>query len=95
MAKLGIQSKFSSPKWDFWQTILSRSDSNITPVLIDVYKNGGKLGSYKSAIKKFEIDITKSIEGYNLEEDLPWDIIQTNPPKLQLINEYRRLEKFI
>ena len=93
LSKLGIQSKFSSPKWDYWQTFLSRSDSNITPVLVDIYKNGAKSGAYKSAVKNSGIDITKSINGFDFNETLPWDYITSNPSKQHLINEYKRLEK--
>ena len=38
LAKLGIGSKFSSAKWDYWQTLLSRGDENLAEFLIDVYK---------------------------------------------------------
>ena len=66
-AKIGIGSKFSSAKWDYWQAVISRGDENLTSMLIEVYKQGGKLGAYKSASKK--IDITKTIEGYEIEEN--------------------------
>ena len=94
LSKLGISTKFSSAKWDYWQTVLSRSDKNITPALVEVYKNGGKIGAYKKAIKDLNIDITKSIEGFNTEEFLPWDAIEIEPSKQLLINEYKRLSKF-
>lgn len=90
-SKIGISSKFSSAKWDFWQTVLSRSDEKITPMLIEVYKNGGKIGAYKNAEKKLGINIKKSIEGFNTNEDLPWDSIESNPSKQLLLNEYNRL----
>ena len=92
-SKLGISSKFSSAKWDFWQTVLSRSDERITPLLVEVYKRGGKIGAYKSALKELKIDITKSIEGFSIDENLPWDIIESYPTKELLINEYNRLLK--
>ena len=95
LSKLGIQSKFSSPKWDYWQTVLSRSDESITPILVDVYKNGGKIGAYKSALKSLNIDIDKSINGFDFNDELPWDCIETNPSKQLLMNEYNRLSKFV
>ena len=94
LSKLGISSKFSSPKWDYWQTVLSRSDEKITPALIEVYQNGGKIGAYKKAIKDLKIDIKKSIKGFDIDEELPWDCISINPSKEHLLNEYRRLEKY-
>lgn len=95
LRKLGVESKFSSPKWDYWQTILSRGDASITPLMIEVYKNGGKIGAYKSAGKSLNIDIPKFINGFDFEETLPWDVIEYEPRKELLINEYRRLEKFL
>ena len=94
LSKLGVSSKFSSPKWDYWQTVLSRSDETITPALIEIYRNGGKIGSYKNAIKKHAIDITKSIDGFDFEDSLPWDCIKMNPSKEHLINEFNRLTKY-
>ena len=91
LSKLGIPSKFSSPKWDYWQTVLSRSDQRIAPLLVEVYKNGGKIGAYKNAVKKLGIDISKSINGYDFDEQLPWENIEFNPSKQLLINEYERL----
>lgn len=95
LSKIGVSSKFSSPKWDYWQTVLSRSDEKMTPALIEVYKNGGKIGAYKQAVKNLNINISKSIEGYDFDERLPWDCIESNPSKQLLINEYKRLTKYM
>ena len=91
-AKIGISSKFSSAKWDYWQTILSRGDETLTNFIIEVYKNGGKNSAYKSAMKKYNLS-NKFIEGYELEDELPWDFIENYPPKKLLINELNRLNK--
>ena len=93
LAKKGIQSKFSSPKWDYWQTILSRADHNIAPYLVEVYKLGGNLAAFKNAQKVLNMDFSKEINGFSFEETLPWDIIQYYPNKQLLINEERRLNK--
>lgn len=87
-AKLGIASKFSSIKWDYWQSVLSRGDSSFTEFLIEVYKNGGKIGAYKSALKTTGITIK---DEFDIEEILPWDVIESNPRKEILTNEYKRL----
>ncbi len=94
LAKLGIGSKFSSAKWDYWQTLLSRGNEDLTNFLIEVYKNGGKNGAYKSAFKSIEKDTLKAINGYAYEEVLPWDFIETYPPKRLLLNEKDRLMKY-
>ena len=93
LAKKGIQSKFSSPKWDYWQTILSRADHNIAPYLVEVYKLGGNLAAFKNAQKVLNMDFSKEINGFSFEETLPWDIIENYPDKQLLINEERRLLK--
>ena len=94
LSKIGIPTKFSSAKWDYWQTVLSRSGSEITPLLVEVYKNGGKIGAYKAAVKNLNIDISKSIDGFGYDEKLPWDCIESHPEKRLLINEYKRLSKY-
>lgn len=93
LAKLGIGSKFSSIKWDYWQTILSRGDESLTSFLIEVYKKGGKTGAYKSTLKELELDVEPFINGLPTEAQLPWDVIENYPPKHLLINEYNRLSK--
>ena len=90
LAKLGIGSKFSSAKWDYWQTVISRGDESFAPLLIEVYKQGGKLGAYKSVFKG---NIGKTIAGFNIEDDLPWDFIENYPTKELLVNEFNRLLK--
>lgn len=94
LRKIGIDSKFSSAKWDYWQTLLSRGNESLTEFLIEVYKNGGKNGAYKSALKEFKLDISKPINGFGFDEVLPWDFIENYPPKRLLINEYNRLQKY-
>ncbi len=91
LAKIGVKSKFSSIKWDYWQTILSRGDENLAEFLTAVYKNGENIGAYKKALKETKPDIFKAINGFELQEALPWDIVENYPPKNLLINEYKRL----
>jgi len=93
-AKLGIESKFSSAKWDFWQTLLSRGDENLTDFLMEVYKNGGKNGAYKSAFKKLNKESIKAIQGFEPDDILPWDFIEIYPGKNLLKNEKNRLNKY-
>ena len=95
LAKLGIGSKFSSAKWDYWQTLISRGDENLADFLINVYQNGGKIGAYKSAYKQLhDKNYIKSIEGFNIDENLAWDFIDSTLNKQLLINEYNRLLKY-
>ncbi len=93
LAKLGTSSQFSSPKWDYWQTVLSRGGSDLSKLMEYVYKNGGKLNSYKSGIKELDMDITKEIYGYEFGDVLPWDTAENYSSKEHLLNEYKRLIK--
>ena len=93
LAKLGVASKFSSAKWDYWQTLLSRGDETLTELLINVYYSGGKIGAYKTIAKEFAIN-ERAVQGFNLEDSLPWDIVKNYPAKNLLINEFNRLNKY-
>ena len=92
-SKIGIGSKFSSIKWDYWQTLISRADESIADFLIAVYKNGGKNGAYKSAIKEYKIELDKLINGCPINENVPWKSFDIYPGTELLVSEYKRLEK--
>ncbi len=97
LAKLGISSKFSSVKWDYWQTVLSRGDESLGEFMIEVYKNGGynpSLGIYKSVAKELKINLDKFTNGYCVTESQPWDFIENEISDKILGSELKRLEKF-
>lgn len=90
--KIGISSNISSIKWDYWQAVLSRGDETLNDFILEVYKMGGKLGAFKSAAKKLNIDTDYfALENYSFEKPLPWDFIEINPGKEFLIKENKRL----
>ena len=91
LSKTGMKPKFSSVKWDYYQALLSRADESVTDYLIEVYKQGGKLGAYRSAAKKTGIEIDKFALPINLDCELPWDVIEMRPDKEMLKEEYMRL----
>ena len=84
--KLGINTKFSSVKWDYYQTILSNGDSSLSDFLIEAYKLGGKLGAFKTAAKNLNIDTDKFLSGKTDNE-----FIETIPNNQYLKKEYERL----
>lgn len=92
--KMGIDTKFSSPKWDYWQTILSRGDDTLTKLLIYIYENGGKNNAYKKAFKEFCLNDQKMIEGFYHNETLPWEFIDNYLNKELLLSENKRLQKY-
>lgn len=90
--KIGVQASVSSPKWDYYQALLSRGDGNLTDYLIEVYKQGGKLGAFKKAAKLLNINTDYyALENYSYDKELPWDFIEMRPGKEFLINESKRL----
>lgn len=92
MHKLGISASVSSIKWDYWQAVLSRGDETFTEFLIDVYKLGGKLGAFKKAALKNNINSDfYAYENFGFDKDLPWDFIEIKPGKAFLETECNRL----
>jgi len=88
--KLGLKASFSSIKWDYYQTVLSRGDETLTDYLIEVYKNGANLGAFKNSAKGL-VDVSKFVGELDINSDLCWDIIKVKPEKFALINEHNRL----
>jgi radical SAM superfamily enzyme YgiQ (UPF0313 family) len=90
--KLGIQISISSAKWDYYQALLSRGDEKLTDYVIEVYKQGGKLGAFKKVAKDMNIDTNYyATETYEYDKKLPWDFINIRPGKDFLIEESKRL----
>ena len=90
--KLGIQVHISSIKWDYWQTVLSRGDASLNDFLLEVYRNGGKLGSFKAAASKYKLNTEYfAYENYSLDKKLPWDFIDMSPGRKFLEEENKRL----
>jgi len=96
-AKIGIKARTGSVKWDFIQTLLSRGGRELTPYLIEVYKQGGNLGAFKSVYKDFYKSgmLSKNekevLSELSFNEELPWDFIEYPRKKDFLQNEYKRL----
>lgn len=97
--KLGVKANFSSPKWDYYQALLSRGGKELNDYVLKVYEHGGNIGAFKTAYK--EIAKLKNLPDsdfytlreYDLDEDLPWDFIEVAPGKEFLKKEYLRLLK--
>lgn len=95
--KLGVKANFSSPKWDYYQALLSRGGRELGDYVQKVYELGGNIGAFKTAYK--EIAEEKSLpdsdfyaqRAVDLSEELPWDFIEVTPGKEFLKNEYARL----
>jgi len=95
-AKIGVKARTGSVKWDYIQSLLSRGDDKLTPYLIEVYKQGGSLGAFKSVYKEFfEAKKLPCSDKYALNEqnfeDLVWDFIEHSRDEKFLKAEYERL----
>jgi hypothetical protein len=92
MHKIGVQISVSSAKWDYYQAVLSRGDGNLTDYLIEVYRQGGKLGAFRKAAKDLNIDTDYyALENYSYEKILPWNFVNIKPGNEFLITESKRL----
>lgn len=93
--KLGVEAKFSSPKWDYYQTLLSRGDESLIDYLIAVYQEGGKLGAFKNCAKRLGVDTDEFVlKPLEMENSLPWDVIEISASGKRILNnEYNRLIK--
>lgn len=95
-AKIGIKARTGSVKWDYIQALLSRGGRKLTPYLIEVYKQGGNLGAFKSVYKEFEKSgMLKPADKIALDEqcceNLPWNFIEYSRNCEFLNAEYQRL----
>ena len=90
--KIGVPITISSAKWDYWQAVLSRGDNTLGEFVIEVWKQGGKLGAYKAAAKKLNINTDKfAYNNYDYDTVFPWDFIEIKPGKEFLIKEFIKL----
>lgn len=95
--KLGIKTSFSSIKWDYYQTILSRGGRELSDYILKIYELGGNIGAFKTAYKEIakKCNLPASdfytTRNYDLDEKLPWDFLDVAPGKEYLKKEYIRL----
>lgn len=95
----GIKYRPTSVKWDNIQALFSKGDRRLAPVLVEFYKYSASLGSinraYKTCIKEnpaippFDWYTEREISRNEL---LPWDFIEQEYSKGDLINEFNRLQ---
>lgn len=95
--KLGVKANFSSVKWDYYQTLLSRGGRELCEYVLNVYKHGGNIGAFKTAYKEIsKRNNLSDMDSYTLgaiplDKNLAWDFIEVPPGKDFLKKEYERL----
>ncbi len=76
--KLGIEFKPESYEWSIIQGLISRGDRSVNKILVDAYKYGSTIGSFKKAMRE-----NKNINSeyfiyanWDLDIELPWGNIK-------------------
>lgn len=92
-AKIGIETKFSSAKWDFRQAVLSRGNKDLGNFLIDIYKNNGSNSSYNNLFKSINVNPKEGLKELDKNENQCWEIEKFPENKVPLIKEINRLYK--
>ena len=83
-----------SSRESFVQAILARGDRRISKILLNAYKNGG-IKHFTKALKDSDLDADFYLyRQHDMNEVLPWDIIDIGVTKKYLYNEYERAEAF-
>ena len=86
---MGIQVKNESIAWSQVQGVLSRGDIRIAGLLANM--NNVSLARWRKAIVDNEIDIDHYIlEKWDVNEALPWEMLDMGVPGEHLINELNR-----
>ncbi|PKN83347.1 MAG: hypothetical protein CVU51_12590 [Deltaproteobacteria bacterium HGW-Deltaproteobacteria-1] len=76
------------PKWNYVQTLLSLGDRRVGDILLAVHRQNG---NWMKALK--DININPDFYVYrekDLDEILPWDIIDVGMSKKKLMREYEK-----
>lgn len=73
LAKIGIDVRPESHNWSDIQTLLSRGDRRLTPLIQEVADNAANLGAWKKHIK--ETEGTPPIKDFYIYRDIPKDEI--------------------
>ena len=85
-----------SPREAYWQTLLSRGDRRIAPLLVRVHENGGAFWPVvQEAVRAGGLDGCPSPDDfvhrrYAADEMLPWDFIDHHIDKRYLLVEWRK-----
>lgn len=90
--KAGIEFKPESYDWSTVQGLISRGDKTVNKILVDAYKYGSTLGSFKKAMRENKnIDSDYFIfKDWDLDKKLPWENISGHLKK-EIIKEHSKI----
>jgi radical SAM superfamily enzyme YgiQ (UPF0313 family) len=92
----GATMDFESPREAYWQTLLSRGDRRLAPLLVAVHENAGRFWPVlQRAVRDGGFDGSPSPDWYvhrrfDPAETLPWDFIDHSVDKRYLVAEWRK-----
>ena len=94
LAGIGIDVRIESSAWSDIQTLLSRADRRITPVLLELYQEKASLGAWKKAFRQksavcpgFDFYVFREIPD---SEYLPWSHLMDSP-RLAMLRAQKQL----
>lgn len=64
--------------WGVVQASIALSDKPLTPAFIQVAERGGSLAAWKQALREGVFSSKRALEGYRLDEELPWSKFKLN-----------------
>ena len=88
LSKIGVEVRPESHNWSDIQTLLSRADRRLTPLLLELAESSGKLGAWKKAFKSMS-EYSPSADFYIYREIpdtecLPWSHLMDESKKIIL-----------
>jgi len=92
----GASLDVESPREAYWQTLLSRGDRRLAPLLVEVHRRGGAFWPViQEAVRRGGDDACPSPDAfvsrrYAPDETLPWDFIDHAVDKRYLLFEWRK-----
>lgn len=95
-----VKLSFHDPFKSVLESIISRGDNTISNFLLKAWEKGAKLDSWDDYFNRdiwdqtiIEMGPKNIIKEYSIEEELPWDIINSGVEKSFLIKEYNKSTK--
>ncbi|RKX60517.1 MAG: TIGR03960 family B12-binding radical SAM protein [Thermodesulfobacteriota bacterium] len=94
--------KYHKPEQSFLEGVISRGDRQLINLIIEVYKNGARLDSWKEYFKyeiwkdtaeKLGINLKDYLRERDINEKLPWDHIDLRVKKEYLLKEREKAYK--